>query len=179
MRTIIALITSILFSTVSIAQIDKEKEIERSNIEKFSNRSGVLIQKEFEDIGSIKKCQVQIAVFTDLISNQVTKGVRFEYEYKNSYTSDTKLALLDEDEISSFITSLTLIKEKVLPSSPTNYTEVSYKSRSGFEGGCFKSKNSWSIYIKLEKYDSNSYVFMDQQDIDTLLDLMKLAKSKL
>jgi len=155
----------------------KAREI--SNAEKFSDKSGTLIQKEFIDVGDLKRCKIQIAKFTDLISNQKTSAVRFEYAYISSYSSDTKLALLDADEIDGLIKSLKLIQEKIIPTSSTNYTEVSFRSRSGFEAGCFSKKDSWSIYLKLERYDSKSYVFLDKEDLPKLLQLLENSKSKL
>lgn len=157
-----------------------EKNKEVSNAEKFSERSGTLIQKEFADVGSIKKCKIQLATFTDLISGQTSKAVRFEYEHKSSYSTDTKLALLDADEIEGLIKSIKIIQDKVIPSPTTgNYSEVTFKSRSGFETGCFTGKNGWTPYMKLEKFDSNSYVFLDKDDFATLLGLLEQAKAKL
>ena len=83
----------------AFAQQPKIKEQETSNAEKFSERSGSLIQKEFIDIGEIKKCELKVIHYKDLISNQKTSALKFEYEYKNSYSSDTKAAVLDADEI--------------------------------------------------------------------------------
>ena len=178
---------TILFCTLSFiaistfAQQPKEKEKEQSSAEKFSDRSGTLIQKEFTDIGDIKKCKIQVAQFTDLISGQKSNAVRFEYEYRGStsYSSDTKLALLDADEIDGLIKSTKIIQEKVFPKVPTNYSEVSFRSRSGFEAGCFTSKNNCATYMKLERYDSNSDVFMDKEDMTKLLTLLEQAKAKL
>lgn len=167
-----------LFTSLStFSQVDKEKE--RSNAEKFSDKSGTLIQKEFIDVGDVKKCKIQTAKFTDLISNQKTNAVRFEYYHSSSYSSDTKLALLDTDEIDGLIKSLKLIQEKVIPNPTTNYTEVSFRSRSGFEAGCFSKKSSWDIYMKLEKYDSNSYIFLGIDDLPILLSLLEQAKANL
>jgi hypothetical protein len=59
------------FST--FAQQPKVKEQEMSNAEKFSERSGSLIQKEFIDIGEVKKCELKVIRFTDLVNNQKTK----------------------------------------------------------------------------------------------------------
>lgn len=174
------LILVVLLSTISISygQIEtKSKEV--SNAEKFSDKSGTLIQKEFLDVGDLKKCKIQLAKFEDLISNQKTSAVRFEYDYVSSYSSDTKLALLDADEIDGLIKSLKLIQEKIIPVSATNYTEVSYRSRSGFEAGCFSKKDSWNIYLKLERFDSKSYIFLDKDDLPKLLNLLETAKSKL
>ncbi len=160
-------------------QIAKAKDQELSNAGKFSDRSGSLIQREFIDIGTLKKCDIQIAIFTDLISGQKSTAVRFEYQYKSSYSSDTKVALLDGDEIEGLIKSIKIIQEKIFPTTATNYTEVNFKSRSGFVAGCFSDKKSWTTFMKLDKYDGNSYVFMEKEDLGKLLDLMQQAKSKL
>ena len=177
-KTILIIVT--ILSTINFTYGQNEtKTKEVSNAEKFSDKSGTLIQKEFTDIGDLKKCKIQIAKFEDLISNLKTSAVRFEYSYVSSYSSDTKLALLDADEIDGLIKSLKLIQEKVIPVSATNYTEVSYRSRSGFEAGCFSKKESWNIYLKLERFDSNSYIFLDIDDLPKILTLLDTAKSKL
>jgi len=62
---------------------------------------------------------------------------------------------------------------------PTNDTEVSFKSRSGFEAGCFTSKGAWSCYLKLEKYDSKSYVWIDSSNLTALYALLVIAKAKM
>ncbi len=179
MKPIKILMASIclLLTFNSVAQVEKEKE--RSNAEKFSDKSGTLIQKEFIDVGDLKKCKIQIAKFTDLVSNQKTSAVRFEYSSVSSYSSDTKLALLDADEIDGLIKSLKLIQEKVIPTTATSYTEVSFRSRSGFEAGCFSKKTSWDVYMKLERYDGKSYVFLDIDDLPKLLSLLEQAKTNL
>lgn len=173
---IIVLMTTMTFCQEQVA---KAKEQEVSNAEKFSDRAGSLIQKEFIDIGSLKKCDIQVAKFTDLISGQKSSAVRFEYEYKSSYSSDTKVALLDEDEIDGLIKSIKIIQDKILPTSAPNYTEVTFRSRSGFSAGCFSKKDSWTTFMKLEKFDSNSYVFMEKDDLTQLLTLLQQAKAQL
>jgi hypothetical protein len=164
----------------SLAQ-QPTKVIEQSNAEKFSDKIGILLQKEIIDVGVLKKCKFQIARFSDLIGGTKTSALRLEYVYSSSYGSsgDTKLALLDVDEIDGLLKSIKIIQSKVIPSVAENYTEVSFKSRSGFEAGCFSKKESWSTYLKLEKYDSNSYVFMEKDDLAELVNLLNLAKAKL
>ncbi len=132
-----------LYGLISFGQqqIAKSKDQELSNAEKFSNRAGSLIQKEFIDIGTLNKCDIQVAIFTDLITGQKSAAVRFEYEYKSSYFTDTKVALLDGDEIDGLIKSIKIIQEKIFPTIAANYTEVNFKSRSGFVAGCFSEKN--------------------------------------
>lgn len=176
MKKITLLSGLVLWTALSFAQT---KEQELSNAEKFSAKSGTLMQKEFVSIGEIKSAKVEVIYYTDLISNTKQSAVKFEYESVGKYTSDTKTAVLDADEIDAFIKSIKLIQEKIFPSTPTNYTEVTYKSRGGFEAGCYWSKGSWSTYLKLEKYDKDSYVFLNKDDFPKLLSLLETAKTKL
>lgn len=159
-------------------QIAKDKVNEQSKAEIFSERVGSLVQKEFIDIGRLKKCNIQVAKFSDLINGTKFTAIRFELEYQSSYSSDTKIAMLDEDEIDGLMKSIKLIQEKILPIKATNYTEVNFKSRSGFIAGCYSKKDSWTAFMKLEKYDSNSYVWFDKDDLGTLLTLLEQAKAK-
>jgi hypothetical protein len=148
-------------------------EAQKSNAEKFSERAGFLIKKEYTDLGEVKKCKIQLITFTDMVSGQTSSGIQFSYDYKASYGTDTKLAMLDDDEIEGLMKSIKIIKDKVLTTTPSAYTEVSFKSRTGFAAGCFVNKDkNWDAYLKLEKYDSNSYVFLDKEDLDQIVSLL-------
>lgn len=92
---------------------------------------------------------------------------------------NTKVAILDVDEIDGLMKSIKLMQDKVMLTVPVNYTEVYYRSRGGFEGGCFTSKGAWSCYLKLEKYDSKSYVWLESADLTTLYGLLEQAKAKM
>lgn len=167
-----------LFAFGQTAQ-NQTKEQEISNAEKFSAKAGTLLQKEFFEIGEIKGCKLTIIHYTDLIGTQKTSSLKFEYEYSGKYTSDTKAAVLDADEIDGLIKSITMMQEKIFPTTPSTYTEVSFKSRGGFDAGCFSSKGTWSTYLKLEKFDKDSYVWLTKEDFPTLLNLLQQAKAKL
>ncbi len=176
MKNIALIFIMALSATLVFAQT-KERDI--SNAEKFSAKAGALMQKEFLVVGEINSAKIEIVYYTDLISMQKQSAVKFEYESQGKYTSDTKVAVLDADEIDAFIKSVKLMQEKIFPSVPTNYTEVSYKSRGGFEAGCFWSKGNWSTFLKLEKFDKDSYVFLSKDDFPKLLTLLEQAKAKL
>ena len=161
------------------AQTQLAKEVETSNAEKFSASSGALIKKDFLDIGEIRGAKLQVVKFQDMISEKSTSAVRFEYEVKSSYSTDTKKAMLDADEIDGLLKSIKVMKDKIFPSTSEIYSEVTYRSRGGFEAGCYWSKGKWTTYLKLEKYDSKSYVFLGQEDFTTLYDLLVQAQTKL
>ncbi|AUS04956.1 hypothetical protein C1A40_05480 [Tamlana carrageenivorans] len=166
-----------MFVFSSYAQTTKEVEV--SNAEKFSTSSGALIKKDYLEIGDIKGAKVQVVKFQDLISDKSTSAIKFEYEVKSSYSTDTKQALLDVDEIDGLMKSIKIMQEKIFPSTSENYSEVIYRSRGGFEAGCYWSKGKWTTYLKLEKYDGKSYVFLSQEDFTTLYSFLEQAKGKL
>lgn len=172
-------LTLALFLTTIAMTFGQSKEQELSNADKFSAKAGTLIQKEFLDVGTVNKAKIKVIHYKDLISNETVSSVRFEYEVASSYSMDTKIASLDTDEIDGLIKSIKLMQEKVFVSTPTNYTEVTYKSRGGFEAGCYWSKGDWATYLKLEKFDSKSYVFLKKDDFPTLLSLLEKAKTML
>lgn len=167
---------AILCSALNLmAQSNEKLEKELSKTEQFSLKTGTLIEKRFIDIGSINKAEIQVMIVKNLESGDSIVALRMEYNFVSNYSSDTKIAVLDSDEIEGLINSLKLIQEKVLPSAVSNYTEIIYRSRSGFEAGCYWNKNSWSPYLKLEKFDRNSYVYMKSSDIPMLIALITNA----
>ena len=172
-----AILATVIFALTTVSAFSQVKEL--SNAETFSAKSGALIQKEFLKIGSIKGANVSVIYFTDLITKTKQSALKFEYDVVGKYSTDTKSAVLDADEVDGLINSIKIIQESVFPLTATNYTEVSFKSRGGFDAGCFWSSGNWSTYLKLEKFDNKSYVFLEKDDFSVLLGLLQEAKLKL
>jgi hypothetical protein len=137
-----------------------------------------MIKKVNKEIGKVGSTTVKTAVITNLLTSDKSKGIRIEKPSTKQYGSDA-IAFIDEDEIDGLLKSIQLIKEEIAPVVPSDYTEVSFKSRSGFEAGCFVSKEKWSYYLKIDKYNSDSYHFLKDGDLDKFESLIKEAKSKL
>lgn len=97
----------------SLAQTTKELEV--SNAEKFSTSSGVLMKKDYLDVGNINKVKVQVVNFQDLTSDKSTSAIMFECEVTSRYTTDTKQAMLDVDEIDGLIKSIKIMQDKIFP----------------------------------------------------------------
>jgi hypothetical protein len=173
------IVTALCLFALQINAQAPAKEKEQSNAEAFSAKAGTLMQKEFIEIGTVKKTKVQVIYYTDLISNIKKSALKFEFDVVSSYSTDTKVAILDVDEIDGLMKSIKLMQDKIMLTVPANYTEVYYRSRGGFEGGCFTSKGAWSCYLKLEKYDSKSYVWLESADLTTLYGLLEQAKAKM
>ncbi len=177
------LLLSCLFIAIintSYSQGTQKKDDESSKTEKFTSASGRLIKREFIDIGRSNGCEFKVMHMTDLITNEKISALRIEKKVAGTYTTDTKIAVLDADEIDALLKSFRAIKT-ALGTTPAVYTEISFTSRGGFEAGSFYSteKSKWSIYMKLEEYDSNSYVFMKTEDLDELIALAEKAKEEL
>lgn len=153
----------------------------QSQTEEFSSQTGSLFQKEFVDVGRVKGLKIQIQRTTDLLSKRSVNGIRFEYDYVTSYGSDTKISVIDKDEIVALETSLLMIKSTIMPSAMPNYTEVTFTSRSGLQAGCFNQAGTadWTPYVKVEKLDSKSYVLLKAEDLDQLIALIQAAKTQL
>lgn len=173
----ILLIILLLASTTLKAQTATIKE--QSNAEKFSERSGTLIQREFIDVSDLKRCKIQIVKIADLIAGTKVSALRFEVEKASTYSTSTKAAHLDPDEVDGLIKSIKMILEKVIPGMPEFYTEVNFYSRSRFVAGCFSKDKTWTTFLKLDKYDSDSYIWMDKDDFTKLLTILENAKTKL
>lgn len=176
MRESLCIVLALFFFNFIYGQT-VEKEL--SNVERFSAKSGTLIEKTFVDVGKLRDVAIKVLVITDLIEDTKMSGVRFEYEHKTSYASDTKLALLDPDEVDGLIKSINILQNRIFNTTKTDYTEVTFRSRGGFEAGCYYSKGDWKTYLKLEKYDKDSFVFLNKEDFTTLLNLLNQAKQKL
>lgn len=171
---------SLLIASSSVVQSQPQTPTrEQSNIEKFSAKSGTLIEKQFVDIGTIKGVKVQLLIITDMIASTKVSGLRMEYFASSRYTTDTKVTFLDSDEVDGLIKSINILKSKVLNSSRDNYTEIVFRSRSGFEAGGYFSEAKWTTFVKLERFDKDSYVFMKPEDFDSLLSLLQQARPRI
>lgn len=173
-------LTIVLFATSFIAHSQEKKEAVLTQAEQFSAQAGLLIEKQFLDVGKVNSVKLQIMSIKDLNSNTVKTALRFEYDYKSSYTSDTKVATLDKDELDALIVSMKNLQTNVYPTTRDNYTEVTFKSRTGFEAGSyFDIGKGWKSFLKLEKFDKNSMIFFNNEEFITLIPLLEQAKLKM
>jgi|CXWL01.1.fsa_nt_gi hypothetical protein len=168
------------FVTVASGQVVRPTpEKEQSQLESLAAKSGVVHERQYIDVGEVKGIKVQIYRITDLVSKFSVSGVRFEATVRSSYSSDQKIAVLDADEIDAVIKTIEVLKANIFPTARESYTEVEYRSRGGFEAGAYFSDGKWTGFVKLEKYDSKSIVFMKPEDLDSLLTLLQTAKTRL
>jgi len=179
MKSLIMMMALMMCFTMSFGQIAKEKQL--SNAEIFSAKSGTLIEKQFIDIGKAKSVEVKVLKLKDLNDGTGFSALRLEYEVASSYSSDIKIASLDKDEIDGLIKSIKNLQTNVFTTIKDIYTEVTFKSKTGFECGAFfdVGKGVWKAYMQLEKYDSKSSVWLSIEELNEFLILVEQAQLKM
>lgn len=172
-----AITASFLLCSHSFAQ-EKEKAKNESNMELFSAKTGTLIESSTKEIGKIGGTTIKTSIITNLISNEKVKGLRFEKSSTKQYGSDA-INFIDEDEIVGILKSIEIIKSKIIPTTPSNYKEIRFKSRSGFEFGCYWSTDKWSYYLQVDKYKSDSMSFLKTEDLEKFETIIKDGLEKI
>ncbi len=170
---------TIIIGFLTIITNAQEKENALSNAEIFSETTGTLIQKEFLDIGNLKKCNIQTIHFTDLISSKEKSAIKFEYEIAKGTSTKSKATYVDSDEVEMLLKSIKLMQDKINSKKPANYTEVYFRSRGGFETGCLYGDGGWTTYLIVQNIDGERYVWISIADLAILYTMIEQAKEKL
>ncbi len=174
MKAIVVAVLSLMLVNNTWAQ-SQQKNPELSSYQAFSSKSGTLLRKEFIEIGHLKSVEVQVLRVTDLVANESASAIRLRYDTGSGYSS-VKITSLDADEIEGLKSSIKLMQGKVLRSVPTNYVEMSFNSRSGFEAGCFWSKQKWTSYIQLDDGDRDSMILLKEAELTKFIALLDKAQ---
>jgi len=178
-KIILPLLIVLLFGNQLIYGQGEIKGQEVSNIELFSIKSGVLIQKEYKNIGDFKNCKVEVLKVKNIIDGSQINGVRLSLIVSNNYSSSEKAALLDKDEVVALLKSIDLIIYQIIKSVKEDYTEVVYKSRGGFSAGCYWSEGKWTGFLKLKDYDCDSSIYFNANLFAGLKPILKEALTQM
>ncbi len=151
-----------------------------SETEMFSRQAGLLLEKQFVDIGMVKGVEIKVFKVKDLLSGKSVSSIRFEYTVRTAYTSDTKTAVIDSDEIDGLIKSIKAMQNDVFPTSRDVYTEVVFISRTGVVCGAYYDleKRRWTPFLDIDKY-RKATVFLTLGDMETFLGFIETAKTKM
>jgi hypothetical protein len=147
--------------------------------ESFSSRAGSVVERQFYDVGKIKGLTVQVVKYKDLVTEKSLSSLRFEYTDVKTYTSSTKISVLDSDELDGAIKALTAILQSVYYAKREVYTEITYRSRGRFECGAFfdLKKDDWVSFVSLGR-PSHTLVFT-KEEMSKVLAFLELGKQKM
>jgi hypothetical protein len=172
-----ALLILLFTSFFSYSQELRNQDIrQESKLDLFSKKSGTLIEKEFIKVGKIGAVVMDVVIIKDLIDNSKLSGVKFEY-YSTTYGS--RYNFIDSDEVDGLIKSLEIMKSSLLTYIRSNYTEVIYQSRSGFEAGAYCDQTGWKLFIKIDEDYKDSFSSLKLEDLNKFLTLLQDAKQKI
>jgi hypothetical protein len=129
-------------------------------------------------MGKVKGVKCEILILTDIVNQTKLGCLRLETTYSSSYSSDSYVGTLDYDEIDACVKSLQYIKDNMLPSSPSVYTEAEFKTRDGVKFGAYFNinKSKWNAFVYTKGYTSRSAEFFDSSNIDSLIEVMNKSK---
>jgi hypothetical protein len=145
-----------------------------TNTDKFSTKSGNLIEKDFNTIITFKRMDLQIMKVVNHTTGDSLKSLRLEYYYRsatNSYLTETKVGTVDKEELPDLIIAAKEMEEKHFKNTYKNYKEVGYKCNSDLKIGGYVDtgkSNIWVRYIKLENHN-DSYVYFNRAEFLELI----------
>ena len=172
------LIIMLCFGFYSFAQEKAKDDIPESKSKaiEFLKADGTFLVKEFYDLQKIKGVECQVLIMTNVVSGTKMGCLRLETQYRGQYSSDSYIGTLDSDELDACIKSLQYIKDTLLPSAPTVYTEAEYKTNDGVKFGAYYAKDKWTAFIYTKGYTSRSAEFLGVDNLDSFITEMQQAK---
>lgn len=176
----IIIVLALIMPMLLCAQEKEEKS--NSKTLEFLSKDGSILKKEFYDLPQVgtsyNKTQNQVLIITDMKTNEKMGCLRIITTYPSSSGNTDYIGTLDPDELDAAILSMEKILNEVLPTTPTTYTEVEYKTRDGVEIGTFwkEKKSEWTIYIKTKSYTSRSMSTYKSEELAKLVKNLKDAK---
>lgn len=177
-KTLFFLLLALISSSNLIAQATDNKEVSSSEAVEFLKSNGTLIIKEFYDLPKVESVECQVLIIKDVVSSRDMGCLRLETKHYSSYSksTDSYIGTLDFEEIDACIKSLNYIKNDLLPSVPTTYTEVEYKTRDNLKLGAYYGDNGWKAYIYTQGHTSRSASFLSSTSLDSLISVLNQAK---
>ena len=174
----------IVFALIMPMLLCAQEKEEKSNSKtlEFLSKDGSILKKEFYDLPEVgtsyNKTQNQVLIITNMKTNEKMGCLRIITTYPSSSGNTDYIGTLDPDELDAAVLSMEKILNEILPTTPTTYTEVEYKTRDGVEIGTFwkEKKSEWTIYIKTKSYTSRSMSTYKSDELAKLIKNLKDAK---
>lgn len=156
-----------------------------SKIEDAVNTKGFLYKQEIFSVENIPAFRIDALKITNLEKFSITSGLRVVHKILNGKEYKTQYNYIDIEEIDGLIVGLqymrTMLKSKTIP---TNYTEIKYSTKSGFQIMLYtivntQNKLDWSFMAQTNISNDKSNVSLRIDDIEKLQKTLEQAKGKL
>jgi hypothetical protein len=163
--------------TLGVYGQEKKGEVIKTKADEFSEQSGRLVQKKFLPVAAFKNHEVEVLRVKDLKFGDSISSLRFKLAVHKSYGTVTKITAVDKDEVEGMIAAIRLIYSHVKDYTPATYEEIEFKSRTGVAIGAYynSDKASWTGYIQIDKYESETLSTFKLMDFTELLLVLESA----
>lgn len=167
MKKIVFTILLIPVTLFAIAQ-EHADTVRESRTLRFADSAHGLIHTEFISHGHIVGNAVTIYRATDMVTGKTLTGLMFTDNAGHQ-------TIVDADELPAMLNAMSYIINKVITTKPgANGDNYCFRSRSGFEAGCFiDNKKQWELYIRLKFADNTTVTPLKQLDIEVFLEDLK------
>jgi hypothetical protein len=151
---------------------------------RFLARRGVLMMKEFREIGTIrcefsKKIVIKTMVITSAVMTKgnISHSISFDLIDEDGRESDS--ALLDFDETEEFINAFDFIATRAsqMRNEVRDYTEVIYISKDGITFGYYQSEGVQQPFVRLRS--NGDTTFLSFQWLHAMKQALETAKAHL
>ncbi len=176
-------ITSLLLFL--IPSIFAEDDSQKTKIEQAVTTKNYLYKEEVFSVENISAFRIDALKITNIENFSITDGLRVIHKVQIGKELQTFNNYIDSDEIIGLITSLqymkTILKSKT---SPSNYTEIKYTTKSGFQLMLFtivntQNKLDWSFTVQTNITNEKTSKELTNDTIEKLQKTLEQAKGKL
>ncbi len=159
---------------------------ETSRITEFISQRGVLIVKEFHEIGTANgklgtKLKFTVLKLTDTSDMSIMRGLKIEASSTGRYGDDVSTAFLDVEEVESLVSALRYmlsVKQQIGDIRDYPYTEYTFNAKESFSIGFYISENRYSGYAKAGSVSPTS-VFFEYDSLQSILTQIEACRSKI
>jgi hypothetical protein len=169
--------------TANAANLKDDIAAPKTKLEEFTAKTGVVIIRGFEEIGTINglygtSAKVEVKEFLNAASGKKEYGITIEVKKEDGRISRENTSYIDYDEISSLISGIDYIA-KVKPSATSfsNY-QADYNTKGDFNISTFNSGHEDMCAIKSGHIGSVSAYF-NIRSLQEIRSVIENAKNKL
>lgn len=155
-----------------------------TDYEAFAARKGVLLTKDFYQIGSMSgsySASVKVVALASSTPEGIrVYAVRLEMPPRGK-NDETQIGVLDFDELESMVQSLDymIALSGQMQNEAYEYREVDFTTRAGVKVGFYQSGKAQSGYLYVNGYASNGHMFLAIPQLEELRILLQRAVEKL
>lgn len=172
-----ALLLVFLISLASVYAQDVKKEAEtvKTKMDVFSSKTGIITKFTDTNLSGIKSSYgVRAETRIRIINSGNIEGYFYQIEKAGKYSNSTaSIEYADLLELLKAMETLKLEESDDVVKNP-DYLENKFITEDGFRVGYYVSKGKSVWYLKLEKYGSDSTLFV--KDAETIINAFNEAK---